>query len=95
VTGVSLTDQLTQVPMLEGIVDEVVSGIYQAFSLAIADTFWVGLVATLAALAVIAVGLRDLPIKSLRRGMSVEEIATGEEDETNEAETAPSPPAIA
>ena len=67
--------------------------------MAIADTFWVGLLATLAALIVIAVGLRDLPIKSLRHGMSVDETATGKEDdgvdgEIEEPEAAP-PPALA
>ena len=43
VSDITLAEQLAQVPPLAGIVDQVVAGIYQAFSLAIADTFWVGL----------------------------------------------------
>ena len=66
VRKVSLADQLAQVPQFEGIVDEVVAGIYSAFSLAIADTFWIGLGATLIAMGVIGVGLRDKPIRSMR-----------------------------
>jgi len=42
-----------------------VAGIYEAFSLAIADTFWFGLMVTLMALAVVAVGLRDAPLESM------------------------------
>ncbi len=60
---VSLADQLAQVPLLTGIVDKVVAGIYEAFSLAVADTFWVGLAVTLVALVVLAAGLRDIPIR--------------------------------
>ena len=62
VGGVSLPDQLAQVPALQGIVDQVVAGVYQAFSLAIGDTFWIGLVATLVALVVVTIGLRDMPL---------------------------------
>ncbi len=62
VGGVSLPDQLAQVPALQGIVDQVVAGIYQAFSLAIGDTFWLGLAATLVALVVVTIGLRDVPL---------------------------------
>jgi EmrB/QacA subfamily drug resistance transporter len=66
VTDVSLADQLAQVPALAGIVDQVVAGIYQAFSLAIGDTFWIGLAVTLVALVVAAIGLQNRPIRSLR-----------------------------
>ena len=62
VGGVSLPDQLAQVPPLAGIVDQVVAGIYQAFSQAIGDTFWLGLGATLVALVVVTIGLRDVPL---------------------------------
>jgi EmrB/QacA subfamily drug resistance transporter len=62
VGSVSLADQLAQVPALQGIVDQVVAGIYEAFSHAIADTFWIGLAATLLALLVVSVGLRDMPL---------------------------------
>ena len=66
VSGISLAEQLAQVPPLAGIVDELVAGIYAAFSLAIADTFWIGLLVTLAALAVVTIGLQDKPIRALR-----------------------------
>ena len=62
VGGMSLPDQLAQVPPLEGIVDQVVAGIYQAFSQAVGDTFWVGFAATLVALVVVTIGLRDAPL---------------------------------
>jgi hypothetical protein len=62
VGGVSLPEQLAQVPALQGIVDQVVAGIYQAFSQAIGDTFWLGFAATLVALLVVTVGLRDVPL---------------------------------
>jgi hypothetical protein len=65
VGGVTLPEQLAQVPPLQGFVDQVVAGIYEAFSLAIADTFWFGLMVTLMALAVVAVGLRDAPLESM------------------------------
>ena len=56
---------LAQVPQLEGIVDQLVAGIHAAFSLAIADTFWIGLVVTLVALALVTFGLQDKPIRHL------------------------------
>jgi EmrB/QacA subfamily drug resistance transporter len=62
VGSISLADQLAQVPALQGIVDQVVTGIHEAFSHAVADTFWIGLAATLLALLVVSVGLRDMPL---------------------------------
>jgi len=81
VSNVSLSDQLSQVPQLEGFVDQLVAGIYGAFSLAIADTFWIGLVVTLAALALVTIGLQDKPIRHLG------------EDEATDGEVVP--PALA
>jgi EmrB/QacA subfamily drug resistance transporter len=75
-----LAQQLAQVPPLAGIVDQVVTGIYEAFSLAIAQTFWIGLVVTLIALPVVAIGLQD------RRFAALSEMGTTVEPE------APSPP---
>jgi len=54
-----------------------VTGVYDAFSLAIADTFWIGLVATIVALAVVAVGLRDIPLRS----HGLDPVAPGGEDD--------------
>jgi EmrB/QacA subfamily drug resistance transporter len=68
VSEISLGEQLALVPQLEGIVEQLVAGIYAAFSLAIADTFWIGLVVTLVALALVAVGLQDKPIRHLAEG---------------------------
>jgi EmrB/QacA subfamily drug resistance transporter len=59
---VSLADQLARVPALQGVVDQIVAGVYQAFSQAIGDAFWFGLAATLVALIVVTVGLRDVPL---------------------------------
>jgi hypothetical protein len=65
VGGLSLHEQLAQIPPLQGLVDQIVAGVYDAFSLAIADTFWFGLAVTLVALVVVAVGLRDVPLPGL------------------------------
>ena len=81
VSDVTLGEQLAQVPPLADIVDEVVAGIYQAFSLAIGDTFWIGLVVTLVALVLLAVGLRDIPLRQV--------------DEPEEADSQVPPPAVA
>ncbi|MEA2026605.1 MAG: MFS transporter, partial [Chloroflexota bacterium] len=64
VSDLTLAEQLAQGPPLAGIVDQVVAGIYDAFSLAVADTFWIGLIATVIALVVVAIGLRDIPLRS-------------------------------
>jgi len=63
VTDVSLAHQLAQVPALSGIVDQVVTGIFEAFSVAIAQTFWIGLGATVVTLLVLVAGLVDKPIR--------------------------------
>jgi EmrB/QacA subfamily drug resistance transporter len=62
VGGPPLAEQLAAIPPLQGIVDQVVAGVYEAFSVAIADTFWLGLVVTLVALVIAAIGLRDVPL---------------------------------
>ncbi len=75
----TLAEQLAQVPPLAGIVDQVVAGIYQAFSLAIANTFWVGLIATLIALVVVAIGLRDTPLRT----HGLDPVEAGDEGDEN------------
>jgi EmrB/QacA subfamily drug resistance transporter len=72
--GGSLADTLraTLPPELQPFVDNIVSGIHQAFSLAVADTFWFGLIATLVALAVVVVALPEVPLRGIvRRGAAV------------------------
>lgn len=86
VSDVSLAQQLAQVPALSGLVEQVVAGVHQAFSLAIADTFWIALAAAVVALGVIVVGLRDVPIRSPRE--SVEDEGVGEGTAEGEAEVA-------
>jgi MFS family permease len=87
VSDVPLAEQLGQVPPLAGMVDELVAGIHEAFSLAIADTFWIGLVVTVVALAVVTIGLQDKPIRALR-GQGSESVATDSQAAGPEAATA-------
>jgi EmrB/QacA subfamily drug resistance transporter len=68
VGGAGLAAQLSQVPVLGGFVDQIVAGIHQAFSLAVADTFWFGLGTTLVALVVVAVGLKEVPLRGRAPG---------------------------
>jgi MFS family permease len=84
VTATPLPEQLGQVPQLAGIVDQVVAGVYEAFSLAVGDTFWIGLAVSLVALAVVGFGLADRPIRFL-----------GEAGAEDEAEPQVPPPALA
>ena len=65
--GSSLKDQLAQVPALQPFVDAIASGIYQAFSIALANTFWLGLAATLVALLAVVVGLKEVPLRGFKR----------------------------
>ena len=63
VGGQGLATELAKVPALQGSVQPVVDGIHQAFSLAVADTFWLGLATTVVALAVVAVGLKEVQLR--------------------------------
>ncbi len=63
VGNTTLAQQLGQIPPLQGFVDQVVTGVYAAFSSAIADTFWFGLGATMVALVVVTIALKDLPLR--------------------------------
>ena len=65
--GASLSDQLSQVPALNDFIDPIVEGIRTAFSLAIADAFWLGLGTTLIALVVVAVGLKEVPLRGFSK----------------------------
>ncbi len=59
----TLAQQLSQIPPLQGFVDQIVAGVYDAFSAAISDSFWFGLMATVVALVVVALFLRDMPLR--------------------------------
>ncbi len=78
VSEVSLADRLAEVPQLAGIVDQVVAGIFQAFSQAIGSAFWIGLAATLLALLVVVVGLRDVPLRGWSGGAGMGDEAEGD-----------------
>ena len=68
VGGGSLQSHLAQVPgVTPDLVTNIVNGIYQAFSLAIASTFWLGLAATLVALLAVVVGLKEVPLRGFKR----------------------------
>jgi hypothetical protein len=66
VGGAPLADQLAAF-LPADLIPRVVEGIYQAFSLAIADSFWLGLVATLVALVVTAVALPETALRGFDR----------------------------
>jgi len=51
---------------LQGFLDQIVNGVFDAFSQAVAATFWVGLVAALAALAV-SLFLPEVPLRGMVR----------------------------
>jgi EmrB/QacA subfamily drug resistance transporter len=76
VGGEGLRAQLAQVPALNGFVDQIVTGIHQAFSLAVADTFWFGLATTLIALGVVAVGLKEVQLRGMAPGSAAAEPET-------------------
>lgn len=64
--GGSLSQLLAQrLPDLAPIVDQIVAGIHEAFSLAMADTFWFGLATTLIALGVVAVALPEVALRGM------------------------------
>jgi EmrB/QacA subfamily drug resistance transporter len=73
VNDTTLAEQLGQIPALQGFVDQVVAGIYGAFSGAIADTFWFGLGTTMIALLVVTIALKDLPLRQARPAPAVED----------------------
>jgi EmrB/QacA subfamily drug resistance transporter len=69
VGGAPLADTLAQLlpPQLQELIPNIVAGLHQAFSLAIADTFWLGLAATVVALVVAAVALPEVALRGYRQ----------------------------
>ena len=45
-------------------IDQIIKAIYDSFSYAVAQTFWIGVVASLAAAAVAAVAIKEIPLRS-------------------------------
>jgi len=62
-TGDLRTAILTQFPQAAPIVDAIVAGIHEAFSLAVASTFWLGIGGALVA-AVVVLFLKEVPLRS-------------------------------
>ncbi|MEZ4597321.1 MAG: hypothetical protein R3C32_11160 [Chloroflexota bacterium] len=93
--GSSLADTLTQAAgfiaqqlgmtaeAFQALIPDIVAGIYQAFSLAVAGTFWLGVATSAIALVAVAVALPEVPLRGLSR--------QGEPD----ARTAASPASVA
>jgi MFS family permease len=67
--GGNLADTLraTLPPQMQPFINNIVDGLHQAFSLAVADTFWFGLIATLVALGVVVVALPEVPLRGIVR----------------------------
>jgi EmrB/QacA subfamily drug resistance transporter len=67
--GGDLATTLAQVlpASLQPLIPNIVAGIHQAFSLAVANTFWLGLGTTLAALGVVAAFLPEVPLRGRGR----------------------------
>jgi MFS family permease len=67
--GTDLATSLRQAlpPEMQALVPQIVNGIHEAFSLAVASTFWFGLGATLLALVAVAVALPEVPLRGLAR----------------------------
>lgn len=65
--GTDLAATLSQVlpPQMQALIPAIVSGVHEAFSLAIADTFWFGLIATLLALGAVVVALPEVPLRGI------------------------------
>jgi len=65
--GGNLADTLraTLPPQFQPFINNIVDGLHQAFSLAVADTFWFGLAATLVALAVVVVALPEVSLRGI------------------------------
>jgi EmrB/QacA subfamily drug resistance transporter len=65
--GSDLGQTLAQVlpAQLQALIPQIVAGIHEAFSLAVADTFWFGLGATILALVAIVVALPEVPLRGM------------------------------
>ncbi len=64
--GVNLHDALAQLlpPQAQPLIANIVKGIYDAFSLAVAQTFWVGVITAVVAALVSAILMKELPLRS-------------------------------
>jgi len=54
-------------PQLQPLLDQILAGIYQAFSLAVANTFWLGVIMSAIAFVAVVVGLPEVPLRGMGR----------------------------
>jgi len=54
-------------PQLQPLLEQILAGIYQAFSLAVASTFWLGVIMSAVALVAVVVALPEVPLRGLSR----------------------------
>ncbi len=52
---------------LQPLLEQILAGIYQAFSLAVASTFWLGVIMSAIALVAVVVGLPEVPLRGMGR----------------------------
>ena len=57
--------QVRLAPVIEPFISNIVAGIHIAFSLAVAQTFWIGVGASIIA-AIAAIGMKELPLRATR-----------------------------
>jgi hypothetical protein len=63
--GTDLTTALTQAGVPPNFIQPVIDALHEAFSLAVASTFWFGVVATLLALIAVTVFLPEVPLRGM------------------------------
>ncbi len=54
-------------PQLQPLLDQILAGIFQAFSLAVASTFWLGVIMSAVALVAVVVVLPEVPLRGMSR----------------------------
>ena len=57
---------------LQPLLEQILAGIYQAFSLAVANTFWLGVIMSAVALVAVVVGLPEVPLRGMGREPATE-----------------------
>jgi hypothetical protein len=73
-TGVRAGLEANLPAQLQPLLEQIVAGIYQAFSLAVADTFWLGVIMSAIALVAVVVGLPEVPLRGMGRDSTPEAV---------------------
>ncbi len=76
--GGSVRGGVALIPELQAVADQVVAGIFQAFSLAIANAFWLGVIAGVIALVLVVVGLPEVALRGMGSKANMEPAAGGQ-----------------